>query len=124
MIETSQTDGDGFPCLQGKSSGFTYFRLLAYLPGTGWTDVTDDWVDSTTNVTPEAIEAGYNDLLRYEYYYEDEQPFDPETCEPSGFIEQEGSEGVYQELYDIGCEKPDPLSDCGNSNFSSENPLP
>jgi hypothetical protein len=124
MIETEQTDIDGFPCFQNKSTGFTYIRLLAYLPGTGWTDVTDDWVDSTTNVPPDAINAGITDLLRYEYYSEDELPFDPEGCEPSGFIEQEGSNGVYQELYDVGCEKPDPLANCGGANFSSENPLP
>jgi hypothetical protein len=120
-IPTGTTDEFGFPCFQSKSSGFQYIRLLAYLPGAGWTDVTDDWVDSTTNADPA---TGFDDLLRSEYYTEDEAPFDPITCDPNSFIVESGSSGVYQELYDVGCEKPDPLANCDDVKFRSENPLP
>ena len=118
MIDTGETDVNGAPCFQSKSSSFTYLRLLAYLPGTGWTDVTDDWIDSTTNAN-----ETFTDLLRSEYYSEDELPFLDE-CEPSSVKVEEGSAGVYQELYNVGCEKPDPLSNCGGGKFRTENPLP
>ena len=119
MIDSGQTNIDGDTCYIGKTSSFQYIRLLAYLSTTGWTDVTDDWVDSTTNA-----DEVFTDLLRAEYYSEDLGPLDPDWCEPSGIDVKEGSFNVYQELYDVGCEKPDPLADCGGANFRFGNPLP
>lgn len=117
-VEISEDCG-GFETTSFIDEGYDYYSLLMWKPGSGWTDVTDAYVEG----------------LPYEYFTVDgeiviipnglrfESVFLTSNCD--GIVTEEvGSEGVYQGLAPPPCEVPDLNVNCPARNMRSENPLP
>ena len=122
------TQGNGLDVLEDcggfESSTFVdeyyfYYRLLMWKPGSGWTDVTEEYVVGLpyvySNVDAEDIIVP--DGLRFENVYR------AGGCDGT-VTEDVGSEGVYQGLAPPPCEIPDLNVNCPARNMQSENPLP